>query len=399
MRDNDQKRASEHQAAKRLSLHFVEGQGLLLDPVAERLYSLNTGAALVWSLVKEGRSPDEICRALTLDHGVAAEDAAGFLSEALGAWRDPAPGPRTPARAPRPPVRVVDRPRTDSVETRHYRLHNTVFRVHYASRALCDAVHPLLEGLAAAAGPRQDIVANPASDVAVEPVGRAVSIVAAGREMGFAPSVDAAAVAVRATLTQLAVEQSGGLCVVHAGALARNGRALLLPGNAGRGKSTLSAGLAAAGFDLLSDDTTLLAGQPVQVAPLPTGLCTKRGAYPVLEPLFPRLAALPEWPRPDGLVAKYLMPGLDFPTVSGEATFPVRWIAFPHYDPGHATSLRPLSRCEALQRLLPGVYFLSGTLDAANLDAMIHWIEGVDCFELPLSSLDEAVSLLRSLCR
>jgi hypothetical protein len=108
---------------------------------------------------------------------------------------------------------------------------------------------------------------------------------------------------------------------------------------------------------------------------------------------------LPEWPRPDGLVAKYLMPDLDLAWAAPERLVPARWLVFPHYDAGHATRLLPLPRLEALERLLPGVYFLSGTLDAANLDALIRWIEGLDCYELPLSSLDEAVALLRGLCR
>jgi hypothetical protein len=78
---------------------------------------------------------------------------------------------------------------------------------------------------------------------------------------------------------------------------------------------------------------------------------------------------------------------------------PVRWLVFPDYDPAHRTRLEPLSRAAALERLLPGVYFLSGTLDAANLDALIAWIGGVDCYALPLSSLDAAVAELRRLCR
>jgi hypothetical protein len=132
------------------------------------------------------------------------------------------------------------------------------------------------------------------------------------------------------------------------------------------------------------------------VVPLPTGLCVKRGAYPVLEPLFPALAGLPEWSRPDGLVAKYLRPGLDL--AWADESVPVRWLVFPHYDPAHATRLVPLPRAAALERLLPGVYFLSGTLDAANLDALIAWLGGVDCYELPLCSLEPAVAAVRELC-
>jgi hypothetical protein len=48
--------------------------------------------------------------------------------------------------------------------------------------------------------------------------------------------------------------------------------------------------------------------------------------------------------------------------------------------------------------LLPGVYFLSGILDGPNLDALIRWIAPIDCYELPLSSLGDAVAAVRALC-
>ena len=216
--------------------------------------------------------------------------------------------------------------------------------------------------------------------------------------IGSSSTIEGAAVAVRACLTQLATARSGGLCVVHAGALCRNGAALLLPGDAGHGKSTLSAGLAARGFDMLCDDTTLLAGEPPLVRSIPTGLCIKRGAYPVLEPHYPRLASLPEWRRPDGRQARYLMPGRDLPWARPDAAVDVRWIVFPRYHPDRGTALLPLPRHEALARLLRGVCFLSGSLDERNLEKLIAWIEPIDCFELPLSSLDAATALLDGLC-
>ena len=53
---------------------------------------------------------------------------------------------------------------------------------------------------------------------------------------------------------------------------------------------------------------------------------------------------------------------------------------------------------ENLARLLRGVCFLSGSLDERNLEKLIAWIEPIDCFELPLSSLDAATALLDGLC-
>jgi len=365
-------------------LHFLDGEGFLLDPVGQRLYRLNDSATLVWSLVKEGRSKGEICELLVVEYGVAAEEAPRFLDDILHQWSamsaDPVPDAVEPKLVPSFDAGSA------SADTCRYRLHDTVVSIHYPNPLLFEAIHPLLKPMTT--------TADAALHITIEPSPAGLKLVS---QIDTVATEETVAVAVRAAVTRLAVERSGGLCIVHAGALVAEGRALLLPGNAGRGKSTLSAGLAAAGFEMLSDDSTLLVGQPLQVAPLPTGLCVKPGAYKVLDPLFPRLSALPEWRRPDGLRAKYLEPGLDLPWAADAA--PAQWLVFPHYDPSHGTNLRPLTRPQALERLLPGVYFLSGTLNAANLDALIGWIKGIECFELSLSSLNEAVGVLRDLCR
>jgi hypothetical protein len=66
--------------------------------------------------------------------------------------------------------------------------------------------------------------------------------------------------------------------------------------------------------------------------------------------------------------------------------------------PPQCTKLVPLPTTEALARLLSGVYMLSGSLDEHNLAKLIAWIERIECFELPLSSLDAATELLDGLC-
>jgi hypothetical protein len=372
--------------AGRPSLHFIEGEALLLDPCRQRLYRLNVASTLVWCLLEEGESRNAIERRLTFDHGLSANAAARLFDEVLRQWgADPC---TTPSALPPDSVFAPSLP---AELTEHYALRDARFRVSFSSSRLRDALHPLL--LEWAARPSGCGV-----DVAVIEAGEGVNIAAAGRLIGGAPSVAAAAVALRAALTQLAVERSGGLCAVHAGSLMIGDGALLLPGNAGSGKSTLLAGLAASGLEMLSDDTSLLVGDSLRAASLPTGLCVKPGGYHVLASRFRNLADLPEWSRPDGLVAKYLRPGLDLAWAAPDSVVPVRWMIFPQYHPAHQTQLVSLARARALERLLPGIYFLSGTLDAANLDTLISWIEGVDCYELPLSSLEAAVAEVRRLC-
>jgi Coenzyme PQQ synthesis protein D (PqqD) len=380
-----------------LSLHHIGEESLLLDPANRRLYALNASAAFIWSLLKDGRSPAEVSRTLSEQCAVPADAAVSYVANVLGQYealrqdgKPPDPGTAAMVAAPR-----AARPGPIGAGTaRTYWLLDSAFRVHYDSARLFEQIHPLLQHRALANG------AGPANvtDVVVAHEDDGVTVVADEEMIGSSSTIEGAAVAVRACLTQLATNRSGGLCVVHAGALCCNGAALLLPGDAGHGKSTLSAGLAARGFDMLCDDTTLLAGEPPLVRSIPTGLCIKRGAYPVLAPHYPRLASVPEWRRPDGRQARYLMPGRDLPWAGPDAAVEVRWIVFPRYHPDQGTALLPLPRHEALARLLRGVCFLSGSLDGRNLDKLIAWIEPIDCFELPLSSLDAATALLDGLC-
>jgi hypothetical protein len=378
-----------------LSLHIVGEEGLLLDPAHHRLYALNASAALIWSLLKDGQSPAEASRSLSAQFAVPVDEAAGYVADVLRQYDSP---PDVPHELPVAiPVANMRRRRPQGngagvVET--YVLLECTFRVHYDNAGLAQRIHPLLQHEARASSTG---LAN-VIDVAVTSEGEGVIVIANDQEIGSSCTLEDAAVAARACLTQLAVAASGGLCVVHAGALCRNDAALLLPGAAGDGKSTLSAGLAARGFHMLCDDTTLLAGEPPLVRSLPTSLCIKRGAYPVLEPDYPQLSSLPEWRRPDGKQARYLMPGRDLPWAAPDAAVAVHWIVFPHYDPDRGTALQPLPKHEALARLLRGVCFLSGSLDKQNLDKLIAWIERIDCFELPLSSLDEARALIDGLC-
>lgn len=374
-----------------LSLHVVGDEGLLLDPAHHRLYALNASAAFIWSLLKDGQSPAEASRSLSAHFAVPAGAAAAYVADVLRQYDSP------PDLPPDAPVTTARRRRPLLSEARvieTYALLGRPFRVQYDNPRLANEIHPLLQHGVVTKDTRLSTVI----DVAIAREGNGVIVIADEEEIGFSRTLEDAAVAVRACLTQLAVAASGGLCAIHAGALCRNGAALLLPGEAGDGKSTLSAGLAARGFHMLCDDTTLLAGEPPLVRSLPIGLCIKRGAYPVLEPHYPQLPSLPEWRRPDGKQARYLMPGCDLPWAAPDAAVAVRWIVFPRYHPDRGTTLLPLPRHEALARLLRGVCFLSGSLDRQNLDKLITWIEQIDCFELPLSSLDAATTLIDGLC-
>jgi hypothetical protein len=85
---------------------------------------------------------------------------------------------------------------------------------------------------------------------------------------------------------QLAYFSSGGL-VMHAALVSQNGRGVLLPGNSGKGKSTLAAWLLQCGFDYLTDELVHIPDGEVQIGcGLARQLSLKKAAQPLLSDLY-----------------------------------------------------------------------------------------------------------------
>lgn len=63
--------------------------------------------------------------------------------------------------------------------------------------------------------------------------------------------------------------------IIHAAVIEKNGKAIILPGMPGAGKSTLCSGLCLSGWRLLSDEMTLLDPKTFQITPVPRPVSLK----------------------------------------------------------------------------------------------------------------------------
>jgi len=81
-----------------------------------------------------------------------------------------------------------------------------------------------------------------------------------------------------------------GILAIHAGVVVLNGRAILIAGRSGRGKTTLVLGMLRRGLDLLSDELALVAADDQTILAYPRGLHVRPAALG----LFPELAFLAE---------------------------------------------------------------------------------------------------------
>jgi hypothetical protein len=61
--------------------------------------------------------------------------------------------------------------------------------------------------------------------------------------------------------------------------------------------------------------------------------------------------------------------------------------------------LRPIGKAEALARLMKEVLVVGMTLDTRIVQNLVRWIQRVDCYELPNSSLSQAVKLISNLLK
>ncbi|MGN6759421.1 MAG: hypothetical protein ACTHMJ_23885 [Thermomicrobiales bacterium] len=178
----------------------------------------------------------------------------------------------------------------------------------------------------------------------------------------------------------------------HAGALAWQDQGLLLPAASGSGKTTLVGALLAAGWRVGGDEVGAVERRSGRLVAFPRSLNVNAGGRAVLAPLLPELATAVPWP----LGAEQIWPLRPADDAWLTSAVPVRHIVFPQYTPGEPSTLRLLSRAEALARLLPLAHN-ARQLGGAGIDECIQLVRGADCYRLTIGDLTNAVTLLQRL--
>ena len=196
------------------------------------------------------------------------------------------------------------------------------------------------------------------------------------------------------TIPLLEILKRRGKYGIHAAAVARNGRSLLLPGSSGAGKSTLTIALIRSGFDFLGDDITLVEeadGLKTLAFPEKVDLTDET------LPLFAELHSVDRDGRPAGW-PKYQLSASDFYGSSiGWRTTPAA-IVFPRVVKQHESLLLPLDKNQAFLDLSASVLLTHKESTRAHLRVLSELANSVPAFRL-LSGrdLDRSVSLLGNL--
>ena len=174
------------------------------------------------------------------------------------------------------------------------------------------------------------------------------------------------------------------LLFLHAAALEQGGRAYLLAGESGNGKSTTAWGLLHRRFRYLSDELSPVDTCSLQVHAYPHALCMKNDPPPT-HPLPPAGV--------QRLGATMHVPVASLPAAVGPAVCPIEAIVFVRYACERtAPVVRELSSAEAAARLY------TATLNALahsgrGLDAVLHVASKARCFVLEAADLDQTCDL------
>jgi hypothetical protein len=181
---------------------------------------------------------------------------------------------------------------------------------------------------------------------------------------------------------------------IHAGCIAREGRGVLLCGDSGVGKSTLSYACARAGWTYVSDDVSFLVNSgPARAV---TGDCHQIRFRPSATTLFPELEGLEITPRATGKPSIEL-PTASLPQIARAQTTPVDFLVFLNRRAGGRSELVPYRR-EAARHSMRRVLFGSPASLAAQYLSLEQLLRA-DVFELRYEDLDWAVDRLHTLVR
>jgi hypothetical protein len=386
-----------------LAFFPLDGDLVVFSPVSQTLVALNATAALIVRKLHEGVPAKAVAAEIARELNATADEADGWVVAALDSLAaqglltgggPAAPAPAVPSareeavaqrRAKMPPLQAFE-PRAEG----RYRLLGTHALIRYAHRAQKRMVDAVIGHLGSDEAGEPNLIIDVQAEFP-EDGHLSSNIYCDGKPEAQAAKLSGLGPQVKSALWTHAINAHDFLLDLHAGVVGKEGRCILLPAAAGSGKSSLTAALAHKGFGYYSDEVALIERGSFQVPPVPLAVCVKETGWDLMSRYFPELSSLPIHQRDDRKIVRYVPPRAASVQKSPAL---VSHIFFPLYRKDQPTRLEPLSRVAAFARLMDQCLALRQRLDHGNVQELVRWIAGIDCYALTFSSLDEAVACI-----
>jgi hypothetical protein len=353
----------------------IKGQNIVFSSSKRALYTLNDSAAAIWRALEAGPRRDDIPRGID-GRRVEGREGDCHVEAALGDWA------RLGLIRPDAPASC-----TSSLEhvSQVVALPGLRVRIVYPSGLAFPALSVF----------RHLEVGGDAADSIFEFVehGDRIHLFRDGDWM-LSCSADELPTTLKGQLLSEALDRGAYELALHAAAVVRDDRGVLLCGTPGAGKTTLTLALVHAGFAFAADDVTLVDTEGRCVG-LPFAPAVKAGAWPLLSEYCPGLGATPTFRRPDRKRVRYAMPKT-FAPPTGRS---VGWVILLRRDRRSKARLQEIDAAAALRGLLTGAFAPGGELSSTAFDALTRLIGSAETYCLTYSRLEDAVELIGKACR
>ncbi|UVT14865.1 MAG: hypothetical protein H8K04_13595 [Nitrospira sp.] len=171
-----------------------------------------------------------------------------------------------------------------------------------------------------------------------------------------------------------------GLYTVHATALEKYGRAVLIPGNSGRGKTTSFISLLRSGYRYISDDHPLIrdAGTHVDILPFPIKINVTEETIE----FFPELRNAPDHILRPGFPKRGFYAEELYQTSVGECCHPAIML-FPHVVDSTQSHVELIPKSRAMELLLPQALLVyDSEVARREFRVLAKLVQQVDCYRL-----------------
>lgn len=188
----------------------------------------------------------------------------------------------------------------------------------------------------------------------------------------------------------LAHESRGGL-LLHSAAVQAAGKGIILPGETGSGKSTLTAWLISHGYRYLTDELIYIANSTNTVNGFARPLSIKSPARPLLLDILKGEKPKSEMLRsePVDMIAPELF-GAEI--VEGDSSFGL--IIFPQYQPEVKIEMRQLSKAQAAFELMKCLAN-ARNLPQHGMAEVVRLVESTPAYHLVYNNLERAGQLIQ----